>query len=163
MAFSARYRGPKRAPHRRKTHPEKRRARNGPNMPLSHKKRIAPFFDAKTFRKLLEAISSSPKTAAPKRHQTRNPQKRSVSRFSTPRLNRPTPRNRRTGRADKEPQLAEKGIFVPIFRLSKNEKGAKIKFFGNFSDFEKNYFCSVFAFEILLGLLISSSQAPYQP
>ena len=58
----------KRAPHRRKTHPEPKMVRDMPP-----EKELSIFrFDSKTFRKLFEATSCPPKTPRPKRKNRRN-------------------------------------------------------------------------------------------
>ena len=98
VAFSARNGGPK-------THsaPQENPLRKPVDQKWSKtwlkKTNFAPFFLMhKPFRELLEATSCPPKTAAQTPLDAK-PQKQSVLRFSTPRRNWPTPRNRRTGRA----------------------------------------------------------------
>ena len=110
--------------------------------------------------------------------QREHTQKRSVSRFRTQARKRPTPRNRRTGRADKEPQFAKKRFFVPMCPMNTTEKGAKTKLFGNFSDVKKSDETFIFvafrkflkfpgSLSALRGLLISPlgvrKRAPYHP
>ena len=136
---SPRLRGaPKRAPHRRKTHPEPKMLRD-----MDREKELSIFcFDTKTFRKLFEATSCPRKTPRPKRNNRRNEAFRDFG---------PRPENGQPRETAEREELirspAKKRFFVPMCPMNTTEKGAKTKLFGNFSDVQKRrrnpYFCSV--------------------
>ena len=131
VAFSAPPGGPKTCSAPQENLP---RAKNGPRH--ASRKRIEHFsFRHKNFSQTFRGHVLPTKDATA---QTQKPQKRSVSRFRNQGRKRPTPRNRRTGRADTEPQFPKKRFFVPICPMNTTEKGAKTKLFGNFSDVKKN-------------------------